>query len=119
MGRYCWVPDCKSNRPGKKYVTSFRFPKDETLKKKWLRSIPMDFTPNKDVVCRKHFTEESIISVDKIVSKDGTMKEYKRKYPKLADDAYPTLFPDSASYLSKTISVRKVTIERKKKDGKT
>ena len=111
MGRYCCVPKCNSNAHGANYITCFRFPKDEELKRKWMKNIPRkNFVPNKDsVVCIRHFEDESVIFTDKIISKDGKVSEYSRRYPKLKDDAFSKLFPN----LPKLIQKRNGTIERK------
>jgi hypothetical protein len=96
MPRSCCVPGCKSNytstlKAGGKLVSAFLFPKDETLKAKWLNAIPRsDWTPSKhSVVCCLHFPETDII-------RDITETNLK-------PNVVPSIFPNLPKYLSKTI----------------
>lgn len=68
MPRRCSVKGCKSNYDSeKKRFSTFALPKDEDLRKRWLRKIPTDFTGLKNpYVCEKHFSVEDIIRVDKV-----------------------------------------------------
>lgn len=102
MPRKCCVPECSSNYRGTDYVTVFRFPTDEKQRTKWIRTIPRkDFTPTKDaVVCIKHFSTEFIVTEDCATRPDGSVLRVKRTNPKLAEEAYPSIFPILPSYLS-------------------
>lgn len=51
MPRYCSVPKFTSNKHSQ-YETCFRFPKDEELKRKWIKAIHRDFIPNDE--CSLH-----------------------------------------------------------------
>jgi hypothetical protein len=52
------------------------------------------------VVCEKHFSTEFIVREDKVTGPDGTVLSVLRKRPKLIENAYPTIFPNTPSYLS-------------------
>lgn len=107
MPQKCCVPNCRGNYDKtKEYaedkVSVFRFPSDPELRTKWLRKIPREGLEVNDrtVVCEKHFVPEFIIRVDTATRADGSILSVPRKYPKLAADAYPSLFPNNSSYLS-------------------
>ena len=108
MPRRCSVFGCRTNYDSQdQHHTTFSLPKNEDLRKEWLRKIPTDFSKIKNpVVCIKHFEESSIIYVDKVMVK-GELKEFPRERLKLIDNAVPTIFPNAPSYL--TISTPKVT----------
>lgn len=50
-------------------------------------------------MCIKHFEKESVIYTDKITSTNVEVIEYPRKYLKLADGAFPKIFPYLPAYL--------------------
>lgn len=119
MTRKCSVPCCRSNYDGTtEKVSTFKFPEDDDLRKKWIKSINRsDFTPGKySFVCAKHFPPEFIIYEDKCIRPDGSELVVTRKYPKLTDDAYPCLFPEQPSYLSKKVPVKRKTPEERQKE---
>lgn len=101
MPRCCSIAGCKSNyRSEGKAVSTFSLPKDEKLKKKWLRKIPTDFSKvSKPVICIKHFREECIIRTEQFIV-DGEIKTFTRSYPKLKPDAVPSIFPNLPAYLT-------------------
>jgi hypothetical protein len=103
----CCVPGCRGNYDATKEcveqkVSVFKFPDDPELRAKWLRMIPrQDYSITKNtVVCEKHFADEFIVKVDIVTRPDGTVLREPRKRPKLAKDAYPSIFPQTPSYLS-------------------
>ena len=63
MPNKCSVYGCNSNYAStKERYSTFKFPRDDDLRAKWIRKIP-----NKDLkatkysyVCEKHFTEDAI-----------------------------------------------------------
>lgn len=84
--------------------------KDDTLKKKWLNSIPRgNFVPNKhSKVCELHFSEDNVIW--KISEQDlqtGRKIEVNLQRPRLKENAVPTIFPNCPKYLSKNAPTRK------------
>lgn len=91
MLRKCCVPGCDSNYAKNAYTTVFRFPKDETLKLKWIRAIHRDgFQPNEQsAVCANHFDKKFILKEDGGRKKAGLKK-----------DAYPTIFANQPKYMS-------------------
>lgn len=104
MPRHCSVFGCRSNYTEAEKISTFSLPKDENLRKTWLRNIPTDFSKLKNpVVCIKHFEESCIIRIDRITTLKGELIEYPRKIPKLTENAVPTIFPNTPSYCSKTI----------------
>lgn len=104
MGRCCSVIGCKSNyRSQHGSVSTFALPKNDVLRKKWLRRIPTDFSGIKNpYICIKHFEESSIIRSDKCTVR-GEVIDVPRKIPKLREGSVPTIFPNTPKYLS-TIS---------------
>ncbi|GBO21960.1 hypothetical protein AVEN_26363-1 [Araneus ventricosus] len=69
------------------------------------------------VVCIKHFSSQFIIKKDSVVRDDSSELVVPRKFPKLANDAYPSIFPNQPSYLSNEPSTsRKSPSERKLRD---
>ncbi|GBN08960.1 hypothetical protein AVEN_87348-1 [Araneus ventricosus] len=96
-GRKCCIPGCNSNYNN----TSFTFPKDETRKNQWVKSINRaDFIPSSTaVVGIKHFSSQFIIKEDRVVRDDGSELVVQRKIWKLTNDAYPSIFPNQPSYL--------------------
>lgn len=108
MPRKCSVPGCKSNydsecRITKTTITTFSFPKDDTLRNKWLRAIPREnWTPSKaTVVCVLHFEDRYVITHQDYKNYDGVMQKLLLRCPRLAVDAVPTIFPNLPAYLSK------------------
>ena len=103
MPNKCCVFGCRSNYNKQNEASSFKFPKDDAMREKWLRSINRkDFTPTThSVVCIKHFAEQFIIREDRMTRDDGTVIVALRSRPALTTDAYPSLFPNQPSYLSK------------------
>uniref|UniRef100_A0A2S2PH77 THAP-type domain-containing protein n=1 Tax=Schizaphis graminum TaxID=13262 RepID=A0A2S2PH77_SCHGA len=89
----CCVPLCPSNALK---VSSFRVPKNETLKLEWERVLGVSFKPNSKV-CRRHFREEDVI--DTWESGQGFSKyTIDLKRPSLQKGAVPIR---SASSISK------------------
>lgn len=106
MGRCCSVIGCKSNyRSQDGSVSTFALPKNDVLRKKWLRRIPTDFSGIKNpYVCIKHFDESSIIRSDKCTVR-GEVLDVPRKIPKLREGSVPTIFQNAPRYLSTTSKV--------------
>lgn len=107
MPQKCCVPNCRGNyRKTKEHaeenVSVFRFPKDPEIRAKWIRMIPREGLEvgDKTVVCEKHFVPEFILRVDTATRADGSILTVQRKNPKVAPDAYPSLFPNNSAYLS-------------------
>jgi hypothetical protein len=109
MPLHCCVPRCRSNYDKNDHVTVFRFPMNEELKARWLRSIHrQDYIVNKNSrVCIKHFPENFIIREDKAVKTDGTVLVVPRQRLKLPDDAYATIFLDQPSYMTKILPAKR------------
>nr|CAI5854213.1 unnamed protein product [Callosobruchus analis] len=74
MPKPCCVPGCKSNCDSSLKVegqkSSFKFPKNELLRKKWIRAIPMkDWIPSESqTVCCLHFNSYDIVKKDDIIT---------------------------------------------------
>ena len=116
MPRKCCVPMCRSNYNIAKdgYVTTFRFPSNLELKRKWIQNVHRDnWEPGKDsVVCIKHFTKESFSTGDKYYDSKGTVY-IETKANQLLPDAYPTVFEGLPSYLTSKCNRRKSPEERR------
>jgi len=113
MPRKCSVIGCRGNYRKRKntddevnnHVSVFRFPKDELRRKEWLRKIPQEgLTPDNITdnmgVCEQHFDARFIIRDHTFNRPDGSTFKSPRMLPVLSDDAIPTLFPNTPSYLS-------------------
>lgn len=64
MVRSCCVVGCETGyKNNKEIVSTFAFPKNEVLQKKWIKAIPRkNLTVSKNTaVCAKHFTDDQII----------------------------------------------------------
>ena len=57
MPRKCCVTGCRGNYDSDNKVRVFRLPQNQEERKKWIKSIPRDNTPDKPdtVTCEKHF----------------------------------------------------------------
>jgi hypothetical protein len=96
--------DAASNRLREK-LGVFHFPTDVALRDKWYKGIPRNPEEYKNnngppVVCEKHFATDFILRKDKVTPPNGTVLSVLRKRPKLIENAYPTIFPNTPSYLS-------------------
>jgi len=107
MPEKCCVTGCRGNYEAtaeyeEEKVSVFRFPKDPELRAKWIRLIPREnlTVHDKTVVCEKHFAQHFILRVDSATRPDGSILTVPRKNPKLTADAYPTIFPNTPSYLT-------------------
>ncbi|XP_035233286.1 THAP domain-containing protein 1-like isoform X2 [Stegodyphus dumicola] len=119
MARKCSVPECRSNYDGtNKHVSTFKFPSDPLLSEKWVKNINRkDFVIRKySNVCIKHFEEEFIVREDKAVRDDGTLLVVPRTIPTLKKNAYPTIFQNQSSYLSKKLSTKRKTYEERESE---
>lgn len=107
----CCMPNCSSNYDNTKnaYVSVFAFPKDDETRQKWIKCVHREsFVPTKhSVVCIKHFSESSVIKVDKMTRDDGSILEVPRKRPKLTKGAVPSIFPNLPSYMTKKSPVKR------------
>ena len=118
MPRKCCVPECRSNYESTShegYVSTFRFPEEIELRKKWLRQIHREdnFQPNNNtVVCIKHFHESFIIRENRAKRPDGTEIVLPRKSPILKPGAYPSIFKNLAPYFTTIPTHRKDPAER-------
>lgn len=67
MPRSCCIVGCQTgykSNPSDTFVSTFSFPKNESLRKKWMNVIPRkDLIVTKNsAVCANHFTEDQIIT---------------------------------------------------------
>ncbi|XP_035232276.1 THAP domain-containing protein 2-like [Stegodyphus dumicola] len=114
MPRKCSVPKCRSNYDSTtEHVSTFKFPSDPVLSQKWIKNINRkDFVAGKhSSVCIKHFEEEFIVREDKAVRE--TVLVVPRTIPALKKDAYPTIFQNQPSYLSKKLPTKRKTPEER------
>lgn len=114
----CCVPGCRSNYDKTDpYFSVFSFPNNYSLREKWIRAInrePFALTKH-SYVCSKHFSENEIIQVDKMIRDDGSTLEIPRKIPKLIKGAVPTIFPEQLVDLS----TQKPSFKRKNPDDRS
>nr|CAI5849772.1 unnamed protein product [Callosobruchus analis] len=118
VNRGC-VPNCTGNyKSSGRNVHIFKFPKDEDLHEKWLRSIHRESFQISDdtVVCHLHFVETDILHTTSEVDwKTGKTLTVNLKKPKLKPNAIPSIFPNAPSYLSKTVFVREDPVEKRQR----
>jgi len=118
--RKCSVIGCRGNYAARKgepadvnKVSVFRFPKDETNKKKWLRRIPQELLSEEItddmVVCERHFESRFIIRDYTCHGPDGSSFTCTRDVPPLDPDVVPTVFPNTPSYLSSPLPPNRKT----------
>ena len=62
MPNKCCVYGCNSNYAStKERYSTFKFPRDDDLRAKWIRKIPKDLKVTQySYVCEKHFTDDAI-----------------------------------------------------------
>ena len=119
MPRHCCVTGCCSNYTRKNeksdYTSTFSIlseckGNDEKLQN-WLRRIPRpsdNFPLNVNTgICIKHFAEAFVVRIDTATRSDGSVLSVPRKHPKLAKDAYPSIFHNCPSYLSSEPPVKR------------
>jgi len=114
MPRKCSVIGCRANYGKRKSANDedkacsvFRFPKDAGRLQEWLRKIPQENLTSDQIsdymgVCERHFDPRYIVRDYTFKKSDGTVFTSPRGVPVLSDDAVPTLFPNTPSYLSTT-----------------
>lgn len=110
MPTSCCVPGCTSNYGSSGNISCFKFPKDEELKKKWIKQVHRDsWQPTqRSVVCIKHFDEQFLNKEDKYVKPDGTFTVIPRKKITLKNEAYPTIFLNQPSYMTTSVGPSRV-----------
>jgi hypothetical protein len=100
MVKKCCILGCRSNynvHKGDASVTTFQFPRDETMKELWVDSIGRDnWQPTLfSYVCVMHFAEDDV--------KHGMKRQV------LKPDAVPRIFPDASEIVdhrrSKVVSL--------------
>ena len=122
MPRKCCVPGCRGNYKTtasniEEKVSVFTFPADDELRAKWIKAIPRkDLQVTKQtVVCEKHFMDYMILRVDSITKTDGSILTAPRKIPKLSPDAYPSIFPNTPSYLTTEVPLPRSDPEERRR----
>ena len=106
----CCVPGCKtgykSNKNPQK-ISLFRFPKNESLKAKWIKIIPRENWTWTDShrVCANHFHEEDFEteSTDHRASRKANRDITELKQARLKPNAIPRIFMGLPKYLSKEL----------------
>ncbi|XP_047041908.1 uncharacterized protein LOC124645958 [Helicoverpa zea] len=85
----CCVPNCSE-------TATHQFPKDEKLKRKWLKAIRrVNFVPKSGSrLCRKHFKESDYVMISKYTGVEHQHKHLKKS-------AVPSLFPWNVKPVSK------------------
>ncbi|XP_039276032.1 THAP domain-containing protein 2 [Nilaparvata lugens] len=117
MGFCCCVPNCRGNYQKTSKVSVFSFPKDETLKRKWIQAIRRkNFNPTKSSkVCEKHFDDRDIIKVVRAYNEHGENLEAKLNRVKLKEGAIPRFFPNCPKHWSTKYSSRESVEERRER----
>jgi len=111
MPRKCSIIGCRTNyrkrndSDDNSACSVFRFPKDVGRLREWIQKIPQagltaeDITDNMGV-CERHFDARFVVRDRVFRRPDGSKFTSPRDAPILSDDAVPTLFPNTPSYLS-------------------
>ena len=69
------------------------------------------------VVCAVHFKEEFIVCYDEAKRDDGSILRVKRSWPKVSEDAYPSIFPDCPKYLSEEPASKRRKPEKRREEA--
>ncbi|KAH3872859.1 hypothetical protein DPMN_036082 [Dreissena polymorpha] len=90
-------------RPEKGTKGFFGFPKDDAIKRKWIRAVNsgrlidgkvVDFVPTKNLkLCIKHFEDKCFVHPPSVMASAGIGLRIL-----LLTDAVPTLFPDTVNF---------------------
>nr|CAI5866470.1 unnamed protein product [Callosobruchus analis] len=106
MPKRCCVPGCKSNYDSSLKVesrkSSFKFSKNELLRKKWIRAIPKKdwISSESQTECCLHFNSYDIVKKDDIITLPDGMTQIFPGRPKLKENAVSAIFPNLPKYLS-------------------
>ena len=114
MPNRCCVPGCRGNYDDGNRVSVFIFPKESSLREKWIKAIHReDFNPApRSVVCERHFADSLIIREDTLTRPDGTVITATRK-PTLTKNAVPHIFPCQPKYLTTSLPPVRTTPEER------
>ncbi|GFY48300.1 ADP-ribosylation factor-like protein 6 [Trichonephila inaurata madagascariensis] len=99
----CVVPNCNSNYKGTGILQMVGFPKEDSLRKKWMQVISRkDFAPSKySKVCELHFSDDAIRRYTEAYDeKTGEKICVPLKRFRIQNLAVPTIFKDFPTYLS-------------------
>ncbi|KAG8175963.1 hypothetical protein JTE90_000002 [Oedothorax gibbosus] len=110
MGYKCVVPKCRGNykKDGLK-VSTFKFPVNEELRRKWIAAVPRDFTVTKySRVCELHFAEKDI-------RRSSGVSSAALLQPRLNPGTVPTVFEGCPRYLSKSLVAREAPETKKRR----
>lgn len=117
MGRCC-VPNCRGNYDGGPKVRVFSIPKDGR-RAKWIRAIRRDDvdieTLRDPKVCELHFKPEYLRTTTSYTDQNGRTIEVAMNLTRLSQDAVPTIFLNSPSYLSDCAPVREEPESKRKR----
>ena len=110
MVNKCRIYNCRSNYAGENHTVNFSFPRDDDLKKIWVRFVNRkDWSPsNSSVICIKHFEKKYL--------KMGEGKNRCRL--DMSMKPVPTIFDPSTHASSSAISVLKAPIRIPRKSPK-
>ncbi|XP_012232074.1 uncharacterized protein [Linepithema humile] len=113
----CCVPNCNGNYKNGPKVAMFSFPKNEEIKRKWLRAIcRQNFCPtNSSKVCELHFHSHEIKRKTSHYDKaNGKLLTAPLRYPHLIKDAVPSQLPNCPQYLTKSEVLHREGPEKKR-----
>ncbi|KAH6935837.1 hypothetical protein HPB50_010717 [Hyalomma asiaticum] len=105
---HCFAPGCStgyvSARKASVKKSVFAVPSSEDRLKEWRRAVPRadKILDQTSVLCESHF-EERFILRDYTHIVNGEVVKIPRGRPCLTEDAIPTIFPNTPSYLSKKL----------------
>ncbi|KAH6931219.1 hypothetical protein HPB50_022953 [Hyalomma asiaticum] len=105
---HCFAPGCStgyvSARKAGVKRSVFTVPNDEDRLKAWQRSVPRGdkLLDRSAVLCELHFEQRFIVR-DYTHIVNGEVVKIPRGRPCLTDDAIPSIFPNTPSYLSKKL----------------
>ena len=94
----CCIYNCRFNYAGENHTVVFSFPRDDDLKKIWVRFVNRkDWSPsNSSVICIKHFEKKYL----KMGERKKRCRLHMRKKP------VPTIFDPSAHAYSSTSALK-------------
>nr|XP_012225401.1 PREDICTED: uncharacterized protein LOC105673967 [Linepithema humile] len=113
----CCVPNCNGNYKNGPKVATFSFPKNEEIKRKWLRAIcRQNFCPtNSSKVCELHFHSHDIERETSHYNEaNGKLLTAPLRHPRLIKNAVPSQLLNNPQYLTKSEAPHRESPEKKR-----
>ena len=101
----CCVVNCRSNYSGQEPTTVFSFPKDEDIRKRWVKFVNRkDWQPtSSSYICKKHFEPKYYKKGEN--NKHHRLNKNMKPVPTIFDPSNATIQSSSASHITSPVSV--------------